>query len=152
MWFRQEIQSLLWQTGVGVLSDTAETPSDALAVAGVRLAAVASGVRYADRLDLVLVELGHRSSVCGVFTRNAFCAAPVVVARQHLQSAATRYFLINAGNANAGTGEQGEDAALKCCSELARLTGVTAEQVLPFSTGVIGEPLPVQKIHSAMPT
>ncbi|MCY4358716.1 MAG: bifunctional glutamate N-acetyltransferase/amino-acid acetyltransferase ArgJ [Gammaproteobacteria bacterium] len=134
------------------MSDTAETPSDALAVAGVRLAAVASGVRYADRLDLVLVELGHRSSVCGVFTRNAFCAAPVVVARQHLQSAATRYFLINAGNANAGTGEQGEDAALKCCSELARLTGVTAEQVLPFSTGVIGEPLPVQKILSAMPT
>ena len=126
-------------------------PHDIFAVAGVRLAAVASGIRYRNRLDLVLVELGSASTVSGVFTRNAFCAAPVIVAKQHLQSVPTRYFLINAGNANAGTGEPGYAAARRICTELGSLAGVATEQVLPFSTGVIGEPLPVKKIIIALP-
>ncbi|MFN3786704.1 MAG: bifunctional glutamate N-acetyltransferase/amino-acid acetyltransferase ArgJ, partial [Thiothrix sp.] len=86
-----------------------------------------------------------------VFTRNAFCAAPVQICRQHLQHANPRYLLINAGNANAGTGEQGMQAARECCQQLARLGECLAEQVLPFSTGVIGVPLPVEKITAILP-
>ncbi len=120
-------------------------------VAGVRLSAVASNIRYADRLDLVLVEIKDGSTVSGVFTRNAFCAAPVIVSRDHLQQMESRYFLINTGNANAGTGHEGELAARSCCKELAQLSGLKVQQVLPFSTGVIGETLPVAKIQAAIP-
>ena len=120
-------------------------------IPGIKLSALASGIRYEDRLDLVLIEIPEEATLAGVFTRNAFCAAPVKIAREHLADADTRYFLINAGNANAGTGAEGEKMALRCCQWLAEAAGVRATQVLPFSTGVIGEALPADKIHAAIP-
>ena len=129
-----------------------QEPGRLLAVKGIKLSAVASGIRYADRLDLVLVELEAGSNTAGVFTQNAFCAAPVQVAKLHLQQANSRYFLINTGNANAGTGESGKRDALDCCSALADFAGVAPNEVLPFSTGVIGEFLPTQKIMQGIPT
>lgn len=120
-------------------------------VPGVRLAAGAAGIRYRDRNDLVLMELAPDAQCAAVFTRNAFCAAPVTVARAHLAAAAPRYWLINAGNANAGTGARGLADAQASCQAVAGLTGVAAERVLPFSTGVIGEHLPVERIAAALP-
>ena len=120
-------------------------------IPGIKLSALASGIRYKDRLDLVLIEIPEEATLAGVFTRNAFCAAPVKIAREHLADADTRYFLINTGNANAGTGAEGEKMALRCCQWLAEVAGVRATQVLPFSTGVIGEALPADKIHAAIP-
>ncbi|EHQ51420.1 arginine biosynthesis bifunctional protein ArgJ [Ectothiorhodospira sp. PHS-1] len=120
-------------------------------VPGVRLSAVAAGIRYRGRDDMVLMELAAGSTCAAVFTRNAFCAAPVQVARQHLRQDTPRYLLINAGNANAGTGSQGLEAADLSCDAVADCTGVRAAQVLPFSTGVIGEPLPVERISTALP-
>ncbi len=122
-----------------------------LPVAGLRLAAVSAGIKTPGRLDLVLLELAEGSSVAATFTRNAFCAAPVQVARDHLRSTAPRYFLVNTGNANAGTGEAGRVDALACCRALAETAAVAVESVLPFSTGVIGEPLPVSAITDALP-
>ena len=122
-----------------------------VSVEGVRSAAIASGIRYANRLDLVLFELAEKTKTAGVFTLNAFCAAPVTVARRHIAAASPRYLLINTGNANAGTGLQGERDAIACCEAVARECGVNAEQVLPFSTGVIGELLPIDKIVGALP-
>jgi glutamate N-acetyltransferase/amino-acid N-acetyltransferase len=97
------------------------------------------------------MELCQGSQVAAVFTRNAFCAAPVVVAREHLGKAAPRYLLTNTGNANAGTGEPGLRDARHCCEALAGIAQCQGENVLPFSTGVIGEPLPVEKIVTALP-
>ena len=124
-----------------------------LPVNGVRIAAVSAGIRYRDRLDLVLFELAEGSVSAGVYTRNAFCAAPVVLARKHVQACAgaVRYLLVNTGNANAGTGAQGMNDAVECCRELADLAGTDIAQVLPFSTGVIGERLPAEKIVAALP-
>ena len=122
-----------------------------MSVDGVRSAAIESGIRYANRLDLVLFELADTTRTAGVFTLNAFCAAPVTIARRHLAAASPRYLLINTGNANAGTGAQGERDAIACCEALARQCSVNLEQVLPFSTGVIGEALPVSKIIDALP-
>lgn len=121
------------------------------AIRGVRLASVSAGIRYQGRDDLVLIELPDSSSCAATFTRNAFCAAPVTLARAHLAAAAPRWLLINAGNANAGTGERGLEDAKTCCRALAELSGVAPEQVLPFSTGVIGEYLPVERIQAALP-
>ncbi len=120
-------------------------------VAGIKLAATTADIRYADRLDLVLIEIATGSSVAGVFTQNAFCAAPVQLARQHLQQGEPHYFLINTGNANAGTGEAGKQAALQCCQAVAELATIKYWQVLPFSTGVIGEHLPIDKIVNSLP-
>lgn len=120
-------------------------------VAGVRLAAAAAGIKKPGRRDLVVIECAPGSSVAGVFTRNRFCAAPVSVARRHLAQAAPRACLINAGNANAGTGEAGIADALSCCAALAAELDVTPEQVLPFSTGVIGARLPVERMAAAVP-
>lgn len=128
-----------------------DKPLECLPVEGIRLSAIASGIRYQDRLDLVLIELADGSSTAGVFTQNAFCAAPVSLSKKHLAKAKTRYFLINTGNANAGTGKQGDADALACCAALARLAGADVDQILPFSTGVIGEPLPVDKIEAGLP-
>ena len=119
-------------------------------VPGVRLAAVAAGIRYPNRTDLCLLELAPGSECAAVFTRNAFCAAPVILARRHL-AAAPRYWLINSGNANAGTGPRGLADAEACCAALATLAACRAEEVLPFSTGVIGEPLPVDRLAAALP-
>lgn len=122
-----------------------------LSVPGVRLASTAAGIRYQGRDDLVLVALAPGSCCAAVFTRNAFCAAPVLVAREHLAQQAPRYLLINAGNANAGTGQLGLRAARECCERVAALGNCTPQQVLPFSTGVIGEPLPVACFEAALP-
>jgi glutamate N-acetyltransferase/amino-acid N-acetyltransferase len=121
-----------------------------LPVAGVRLASVAAGIRYRDRNDLVVMELAENSQCAAVFTRNAFCAAPVLVARQHLSRQRPRYLLINSGNANAGTGEPGIADARHSCAAVAGKAGCSAEQVLPFSTGVIGERLPVERIEAVL--
>jgi glutamate N-acetyltransferase/amino-acid N-acetyltransferase len=121
-----------------------------LPVAGVRLASVAAGIRYRDRNDLVVMELAEHSQCAAVFTRNAFCAAPVLVARQHLSRQSPRYLLVNSGNANAGTGEPGMVDARRSCAALADKAGCSVEQVLPFSTGVIGECLPVDRIEAVL--
>jgi len=120
-------------------------------VSGVRVSAVKSGIKVKDRLDLVVFEIDKKSSVAGVFTLNKFCAAPVQLARENLRLGKIRYFLINTGYANAGTGEHGFQAVRRCCSELADITGVDESSVIPFSTGVIGEHLPVEKILNALP-
>ncbi len=120
-------------------------------IAGVRLAAVESNIRYDNRLDLVLVEITAEASVAGVFTQNAFCAAPVRIAKQHLSKESSLLFLINTGNANAGTGVEGEMAAIASCQALADLNQCRLEQILPFSTGVIGEQFPVSKVIDALP-
>lgn len=120
-------------------------------VQGVKLTAVSAGIKKVGRRDVVLLELAEGSSVAGVFTKNAFCAAPVTVCKEHLAKAPIRFLVINSGNANACTGEQGLMDAKATCAAIAELTGVTPEQVLPFSTGVIGEPLPVQKITAVIP-
>ena len=120
-------------------------------VAGFKLGTTSAGIKTPGRSDLVVMELQPGSAVAGVFTQNAFCAAPVVVAKQHLSSAAPRYLVTNTGNANAGTGEQGMIDAQASCIVLAELQGVSTAQVLPFSTGVIGEPLPIEKLLAALP-
>ncbi|BAO43514.1 bifunctional glutamate N-acetyltransferase/amino-acid acetyltransferase ArgJ [Thiolapillus brandeum] len=120
-------------------------------VPGVRLAACAAGIRYQNRHDLVLMELAEGGAAAAVFTQNAFCAAPVLVARQHLEKTAPRYLLINSGNANAGTGEAGLAASFETCRLLAAATSVAMNQVLPFSTGVIGEDLPTEPFAQSIP-
>lgn len=126
-------------------------PHDLLSVKGVRLSVTAAGIRYQGRDDLVLIEISEGSQVAGVFTRNAFCAAPVIVAREHLSKAESRYLLINSGNANAGTGAVGLQDAKTSCALVANRTQVAVEAVLPFSTGVIGEPLPLPAFEAAIP-
>lgn len=121
------------------------------AVAGVRLGTTSAGVRKPGRRDLVVIELAPGNTSAGLFTRNAFCAAPVQIARNHLKRGAPRYWVINTGNANAGTGAAGLAAAHQVCTALAAAAGVAVDQVLPFSTGVIGEPLPVERIVAALP-
>lgn len=120
-------------------------------VSGVRLGTAKAGVKYANRLDLALIEICEGATVSGVFTRNAFCAEPVKICREHLKRTTPRYLLINSGNANACTGELGRMAALQTCDTLAQLSGVSSDTVLPFSTGVIGEVLPAGKINAALP-
>ncbi len=120
-------------------------------VPGIRLGVAAAGIKYPDRKDLLVIELAAGGTAAAVFTRNAFCAAPVHVARAHLQRTAPRYLLVNSGNANAGTGEQGLRDAEASCRHLAQTAGCAPEQVLPFSTGVIGVNLPLERMHRAMP-
>jgi glutamate N-acetyltransferase/amino-acid N-acetyltransferase len=121
-------------------------------VAGVSLGIAEANIKRPNRKDLLVIKLDEGSTVAGVFTTNRFCAAPVIVAREHLATGkGMRALLINTGNANAGTGEQGMAAARITCVELAKLLGCTADQVLPFSTGVIMEPLPVEKIVAGLP-
>jgi len=121
--------------------------ADVFPVAGVRLATAAAGIRKPGRQDVLLVEVAEGATTAAMFTRNAFCAAPVIIAKQHLESHSPRYLIINSGNANAGTGEQGLQAARKTCELVATQCGCLTDEVLPFSTGVIGEPLPVEKIN-----
>ena len=122
-----------------------------LTVAGIRLGAACAGIKYPDRRDLVVIEATAGTRAAAVFTRNAFRAAPVTVARVHLAAASPRYLLINTGNANAGTGRQGLTDAEASCQTLAELTGCTSLEVLPFSTGVIGEPLPLFRLVAGLP-
>ena len=120
-------------------------------VKGVRLATTSAGIKKPGRQDVVLIELASGSHTAAVYTRNAFCAAPVLLAREHQQQSSTRYLLINSGNANAGTGDAGMAAAKACCQAVAQLAECDTRAVLPFSTGVIGQPLPVDKITNALP-
>ena len=130
-------------------------PRSLLPVAGVVLGIAQAGIRKAGRKDLLLIRLDAGARVAGVFTQNRFCAAPVVVCRQHLsmvdpgQGACA--LVINTGVANAGTGKEGLAHARQTCAEAARLLGCSAAQVLPFSTGVIMEPLPVERITAGLP-
>ncbi len=120
-------------------------------VAGIRLGTARAGIRQLDRADLLVIEAVSGSRAAAVFTRNRFCAAPVIIARRHLAQSSPLYCLINSGNANAGTGEAGMQAALASCQTLADLANCARESVLPFSTGVIGEPLPLERIQAALP-
>jgi glutamate N-acetyltransferase/amino-acid N-acetyltransferase len=121
-------------------------------VAGVELGWAEAGIRKADRKDLLLVRVAEGATVAGVFTRNRFCAAPVLVCREHLASGrGVRALLVNTGNANAGTGETGLQAARASCEAVAGLLGCEAVQVLPFSTGVIMEPLPLERLVAGLP-
>lgn len=120
-------------------------------VSGIRLGTAAAGIRKPDRRDLVVLELALGAQSAAVFTRNRFCAAPVVVARDHLSHASPRALLINTGFANAGTGHAGLADARACCEALAAQLGCRPAEVLPFSTGVIGERLPVDRIVAGMP-
>ena len=129
---------------------TEKTP-EFLAVPGVRLGTACAGIKKLEHRDLVIIELAAGTQVAAVFTQNAFCAAPVIMARQHLAKAMPRYLIINTGYANAGTGAQGLEDARKCCEALAAVTGCEVEEILPFSTGVIAESLPVDAITQAMP-
>ena len=119
-------------------------------VPGFELGIASAGIKRPGRKDVVVMRCAEGSTVAGVFTLNAFCAAPVILAKQRAQGT-VRYLLTNTGNANAGTGEPGMQAAVRSCASLAALAGVEAEAILPFSTGVIGELLPVEKIEAALP-
>ncbi len=120
-------------------------------VKGVQIGVASAGIKKPGKKDLVIFEFNPDAVTAGVFTRNQFCAAPVVLSKKHLSEASPRFFVINTGNANAGTGSRGMADALATCEALARATGVSANEILPFSTGVIGEPLPVEKICQAIP-
>jgi glutamate N-acetyltransferase/amino-acid N-acetyltransferase len=130
-------------------------PAKLLPVAGVKLGVARAGIRRTDRDDLLVIALEDGARVAAVFTTNRFCAAPVVVARQHLTmldpGVSIRALVVNSGCANAGTGREGLAAARETCSEAAKLLGCSSAQVLPFSTGVIMEPLPVDRIARALP-
>ena len=127
-------------------------PSSLHAVRGVKLGITMAGVRKANRRDLTVVTVPAGTSVAGVFTTNRFCAAPVQLCRNHLaHGPGVRALVINTGNANAGTGAEGLARALQSCQALARLLDLSPEQVLPFSTGVIMEPLPIERIEAGLP-
>ena len=125
-------------------------PQNVLSVGGVQLAAAAAGIKSRGGPDLVVIRFEPGTVCAGVFTRNAFRAAPVIIAAEHLSQANPRAFLINSGNANAGTGDRGLADARRCCMLLGRALDCAAEEVLPFSTGVIGEYLPVDRVASAI--
>ena len=130
-----------------------EKASVSVAVSGIRLGVAQAGVKSADKDDLLVMALAPGTQTAAVFTRNVFRAAPVVLAEQHLRAnqGHPTHLIINTGNANAGTGEPGLAAANQCCNALAELTASAASAVLPFSTGVIGEPLPADLICAALP-
>ena len=128
--------------GLGPLSTLHPVP-------GFELGIASAGIKRPGRKDVVVMRCAEGSSVAGVFTLNAFCAAPVILAKKRV-SGSVRYLLTNTGNANAGTGEPGLQNAIRTCASLASLAGVDESEVLPFSTGVIGEPLPVEKIEGAL--
>ena len=120
-------------------------------VLGFKLGTTSAGIKSADRPDLVVMEIAEGSSVAALFTKNAFCAAPVTVCKERLARCTPRYLVTNTGNANAGTGEQGLLDATQTCSALATLAGVEIDTILPFSTGVIGELMPIDKLLAGLP-
>ena len=131
---------------------TTPNPADLHTVVGVEIGVAMAGVRKANRRDLVVFKLAGDSLVAGVFTQNRFCAAPVQVCREHLAAGAgIRALVINTGNANAGTGDDGLVRSRTTCIALAQQLGLAPEQVLPFSTGVIMETLPVERIVAGLP-
>lgn len=132
---------------------SAPTPESLLPVKGVELGYAEAHVRKPNRKDVLVMKLAEGTTVAGVFTKNQFCAAPVTLCKSHLaQGAAIRALVVNTGNANAGTGEAGMLHAQQTCEALAKLLGCEANQILPFSTGVILEPLPVDRVVAGLPT
>ena len=125
-------------------------PASLHPVRGVELGVAMAGIKKPDRKDLLVMRLAEGAVVSGVFTRNRFCAAPVLLARKHLKNG-IRALVVNTGNANAGTGEDGLKRALQVCAALAHHIGCEPNEVLPFSTGVIMEPLPVERVTAALP-
>lgn len=125
-------------------------PENLLAVSGIRLASVAAGIKKNGNQDLVAILIDENASCAATFTQNAFCAAPVLLAKEHLSEHTPRALLINSGNANAGTGETGLENARQCCQWLAQKLGCTSEQILPFSTGVIGQQLPMSNFQTGI--
>ena len=125
-------------------------------IAGIRLGTACAGIKKgnstSEHSDLVLIELAEGTQTAGVFTQNAFCAAPVSLSKKHLLESSPKYLLINTGNANAGTGDKGYTDALECCGFVADTTSSEVSEVLPFSTGVIGEYLPLDKFSPAIKT
>ena len=131
---------------------TVPSPAALYPVAGARLGVARAGIRKPDRKDLLLIALAEGARAVGVFTRNRFCAAPVVVCREHLAARSdARALVVNTGNANAGTGARGLADARATCEEVGRLLEIDSLQVLPFSTGVIMEPLPMQRLLAGLP-
>ncbi len=129
----------------------APNPAALYPIAGVRIGVTEAGIRKANRKDLTVVLIDKGASVAGVFTQNRFCAAPVQLCREHLASGVgVRAMLINTGNANAGTGEDGRARALSTCVALARKLDLSPQEILPFSTGVIMESLPVERIEAGL--
>ena len=132
---------------------SAPQASSLLPVKGVQLGFAEANIRKQNRKDLLVIQLDEGSKVAGVFTKNQFCAAPVTLCKQHLlESKVIRALVVNTGNANAGTGESGMQHAVKTCEALANLLNLRPNQILPFSTGVILEPLPVDKLIAGLPT
>ncbi|WP_423821376.1 bifunctional glutamate N-acetyltransferase/amino-acid acetyltransferase ArgJ [Salinisphaera sp. SPP-AMP-43] len=129
-----------------------KAPERLLAVAGARWACADAAIKKPGDDDIALLVLDPGATVAGVFTRNVFAAAPVIVAKQHLAARAPRALLINSGNANAGTGDAGDADARQCCAAAARALDLDPEQILPFSTGVIGQALPMERIVPAIDT
>lgn len=120
-------------------------------ITGVKLGVAAAGIKTPNRKDVVLIAIEDGAAVAGVFTLNAFCAEPVKIAKQHLKTGDIRYFIINSGNANACTGSRGYEAAMATCRAVSESANVSAQAVLPFSTGVIGQVLPAEKIVAVVP-
>jgi len=120
-------------------------------VSGITMSAVSAGIKQQGRLDCVVFALGTSAKTAGVFTTNAFCAAPVTLCKKHLAQTSPQFLVVNTGNANAGTGQQGIENALIVCQKIAELRNLPVNTILPFSTGVIGEQLPVGKICDVIP-
>ena len=127
------------------------SPTSLHPVNGVRISTTAAGIRYENRDDLVLMELCDNAHTAAVFTKNQFCASPVIISKQHLNQTSPKFLLINSGNANAGLGEAGLKDANATCEALSNLHGCSIEKIIPFSTGVIGSRLPVEKIINKVP-
>ena len=147
LWFWEKVQNLPRKVG---LMAVGEANFDFHVVPGVKMAALACGIKGDGVHDLVMFEFVEGSVTAAVFTKSLFAAAPVEVGRSHLKQTSPRYFIINAGNANAATGDEGIAAARACCKSLSQLAGVRPEEIIPFSTGVIGERLPVSLIIDAL--
>lgn len=127
-----------------------QQPGKLFPVRGVTLSSVTCGIKANGEKDICLIVVPEAATCAATFTRNAFCAAPVTVAKRHLENTAPRALLINSGNANAGTGKRGLGDAQRSCEWVAEHVGCSIEEVLPFSTGVIGEYLPMQKIEEGI--
>ena len=126
-------------------------PQSLVNIKGIRLSANSAKIYREKRDDIALIEITDGSVTSAAFTQNRFCAAPVQISKNHLSKSKPRYCLINAGNANAGTGEDGLSNSKAICRELAKITNCNENEILPFSTGVIGEDLPVEKINKVLP-
>jgi glutamate N-acetyltransferase/amino-acid N-acetyltransferase len=140
-----------WSIELMAVNLSSPEAKEILAIKGIRLATANAGIKKNGCSDLVLIEISKGSTVSTLYTQNAFCAAPVTIAKQHQNEVTPLYLLVNSGNANAGTGQQGLKTAIASCEAIADEVNEITQAVLPFSTGVIGEQLPLDKIKAAIP-